>query len=83
MTQEEILELFTRLLRDLLADDSIVLAMDTRRTEIPAWDSFNYINFIAAAEMELKIRFNIAEVESFENVGAIVRRAAALQPPKP
>ena len=83
MTQEEILELFTRLLRDLLADDSIVLGMNTRRTDIPAWDSFNYINFIAAAEMELKIRFNIAEVESFENVGAIVRRAAALQSAKP
>ena len=83
MTQEEILELFTRLLRDLLADDSIVLGMNTRRTDIAGWDSFNYINFIAAAEMELKIRFNIAEVESFENVGAIVRRAAALQSAKP
>lgn len=79
MTQEKILEQFTNLLRDLLADDSIVLSMDTTRADIPAWDSFNYINFIAAAEMELKIKFSISEVESFENVGAIVRRAATLQ----
>jgi acyl carrier protein len=79
MTQEKILEQFTNLLRDLLADDSIVLNMDTTRADIPAWDSFNYINFIAAAEMELKIKFSISEVESFENVGAIVRRAAILQ----
>jgi acyl carrier protein len=79
MTQEKILEQFTNLLRDLLADESIVLNMDTTRADIPTWDSFNYINFIAAAEMELKIKFSISEVESFENVGAIVRRASILQ----
>ena len=79
MTEQEILELCTRTLRDLLADDSIVLGMDTTRAEVPGWDSFNYINFIAAIEMELSVKFNITDVESFENVGAIVRRARALQ----
>mgnify|MGYP002076920908 CR=1 FL=1 len=41
--------------------------------DVPNWDSFTYINFIAAVEMELGIRFKIADVESFEDVGAIVR----------
>jgi acyl carrier protein len=77
MSEQDILALFTRILRDLLMDDSIVLAMDTHRPDVPNWDSFAYVNFIVAAESELGIRFNVAEVESFETVGEIVAAAAA------
>ena len=72
MTVQEILTVFTRILRDLLLDDSIVLTMETRREDIPDWDSFNYINFIVAVEIEFGVKFKVADVESFENVGAIV-----------
>jgi acyl carrier protein len=72
MTVQEILTAFTRILRDLLLDDAIVLTMETRRDDIPNWDSFNYINFIVAVEIEFGVKFKIAEVESFANVGAIV-----------
>lgn len=72
MTAQEILTVFTRILRDLLLDDSIVLTMDTRRDDIANWDSFNYINFIVAVESEFGVKFKIAEVESFANIGAIV-----------
>ena len=77
MSEQEILAEFTRILRDLLMDDSIVLKMDTRRQDVPNWDSFAYISFIVAAETELGIRFNVAEVESFETVGEIVVAARA------
>ena len=72
MTVQETLTTFTRILRDLLLDDSIVLTMDTRRDDIPSWDSFNYINFIVAVEIEFGVKFKIADIESFRNVGAIV-----------
>jgi len=72
MTVQETLTTFTRILRDLLLDDSIVLTMDTRRDDIPSWDSFNYINFIVAVEIEFGVKFKIADIESFDNVGAIV-----------
>jgi acyl carrier protein len=72
MTVQEILAAFTRILRDLLLDDSIVLEMETRREDIPNWDSFNYINFIVAVELEFGMKFKIADIESFPNVGAIV-----------
>lgn len=78
MTEEAILAAFTRLLRDLLGDDSIVLTMDTQRSDVPDWDSFMYVNFIVAAEQELKIKFSVADVESFVTVGDIVREARAL-----
>jgi acyl carrier protein len=72
MTVQEILAAFTRILRDLLLDDSIALTMDTRREDIPNWDSFNYVNFIVAVEQEFGTKFKIADIESFPNVGAIV-----------
>ncbi len=72
MTDQELLELFTRILRDLLGNDSISLSAQTTRGDVPGWDSFNYVNFIVAVEVELGIKFRIADVESFENVGDIV-----------
>ena len=72
MTVQEILAAFTRILRDLLLDDSIILTMETRREDIPNWDSFNYINFIVAVELEFDVKFKIADIEAFPNVGAIV-----------
>jgi acyl carrier protein len=72
MTVQEILAAFTRILRDLLLEDSIILTMETRREDIPNWDSFNYINFIVAVELEFGVKFKIADIESFSNVGAIV-----------
>lgn len=72
MTDQEILTELTHILRDLLLDDSIVLTMETRREEVPNWDSFNYINFIVAVEIRFGVKFKVADIESFVNVGAIV-----------
>jgi acyl carrier protein len=80
MTDQDILNGLTRILRDLLSDDSIVLTMETKRDEVPNWDSFAYVNFIVAVEIEFGMKFGVAEVESFENVGAIVRRIGAILP---
>lgn len=77
MTDQEVLDVFTRVLRDLLMDDDVVLKMDTRRADVPNWDSFAYVNFIVGAESQLGIKFNVAEVESFETVGEIVAAARA------
>jgi acyl carrier protein len=78
MTDEEILSVFNGLLRQLLLDDSIVLSMDTRRQDVPNWDSLNYINFMVAVEMKFGVKFKIADIESFEDVGAIVAGTQAL-----
>jgi acyl carrier protein len=73
MTEQERLTTLTQILSDLLGDESIELTMDTVREDVPGWDSFNYINFIVAAEAEFRVKFRIAEVESFPDVGAIVK----------
>ena len=74
MTDQEVLDTFTRIIRDILLDDTIVLTTETRREEVPNWDSFNYINFIVAVEAKFGVKFRVADIESFENVGAIVQQ---------
>lgn len=79
MTDAEILETLTRILRDLLGDPDIVLTAATTRPEVPRWDSFAYVTFIVAVEVEYGIKFNLADVESFETVGDIVRQIKTLK----
>ncbi len=79
MTDQERLATVTRILRDLLGDDTIELTMQTTREDVPGWDSFCYVNFIVAVEAEYGIKFRIADVESFSDVGAIVNAIAAGQ----
>jgi acyl carrier protein len=37
-----------------------------------------YVNFIVAVELEFRIKFRVADVESFETVGDIVAEARSL-----
>lgn len=78
MTDQEILDVLTRTLRDLLSDDSINLGMTTTREDVPGWDSFAYVNFIVSVEMELGIKFTVADVEAFVTVGDIVAETRKL-----
>jgi len=78
MTDQDILAGCTEILRDLLADDSIVLTMTTRREQVRNWDSLAYVNFIVSVETRFGVSFGVAEVESFEDVGAVVRRTQEL-----
>ena len=79
MTDQEILDTLTTILRDLLENDSIVLTADTTRPDVVGWDSFNYVNFIVAVEVEYGIKFQLADVESFVTVGEIVQQIQALK----
>ena len=78
MNDTELLSQFSRILQDLLADEAISLGMETRREDVSGWDSFAYVNFIVAAEAELGIKFGVADVESFQTVGDIVRKVQEL-----
>jgi acyl carrier protein len=78
MTDQEILNRLTRILRELLSDDSIELGMETKRDGVANWDSFAYVSFIVAVEVEFGMKFRVADVESFPNVGAIVRAISAI-----
>jgi acyl carrier protein len=78
VTDAEILDTLTRILRDLLEDPAIVLTPATTRPEVPRWDSFAYVTFIVAVESEFGIKFPLADVESFQTVGDIVNAIRTL-----
>ena len=52
--------------------------MQTQREDVRNWDSFNYINFIVAVEIEFGVKFKVADIESFANVGAIVKQTTKM-----
>ena len=79
MTDREILDTLTGILRDLLGDPAIVLTPATTRPEVPRWDSFAYVSFIVAVEVEYGIKFPLADVESFQTVGDIVNTIKKLR----
>jgi acyl carrier protein len=79
VTDPEILGTLTGILRDLLGDPDIVLDLATTRPEVPRWDSFAYVSFIVAVEVEYGIRFPIADVEAFQTVGDIVNAIQKLK----
>ena len=80
MNERDVLKALEEILRDLLFDSSISLSMTTVRTDVPNWDSFTYVNFIVGVELRFGVKFGVAEVESFENVGEIVYRVLELMP---
>ena len=77
MTEQTTLATLTLILRDLLGDNNIDLTLRTARDDVPGWDSFTYVNFIVAVEAEFRVKFRIADVESFSDAGAIVAAIAA------
>ncbi len=79
VTDQSILDVLSGILRNLLADGSILLAPETTRQDVPGWDSLTYINFIVAVEFEFRIKFRLADVESFETAGDIVKEIKALK----
>lgn len=77
MTDQDIFDALSQILRILLRNESVVLTARTTRRDVPGWDSLNYINFIAAVEGKFGIKFRMADVESFETVGSIVEAIKA------
>lgn len=52
--------------------------MQTQREDVQNWDSFNYINFIVAVEIEFGVKFKVADIKSFADVGAIVKQTTKM-----
>jgi len=53
------------------------LTPELTAADVPGWDSFNHINLIVATEVQFKIKFKTAELESLRNVGHLVEVIAS------
>jgi acyl carrier protein len=72
MTDDELLDRITTVVRDVVGDDDINLTLNTVAQDVPGWDSMAHINIIVALEHEFGIKFKTASLEEAQNVGDLV-----------
>lgn len=76
MTPEEVLAKVTALFRDVLDQPRLVLHPETTAHDVEDWDSLTNIELVVAIEKAFKIKFTLAEVQGFKNVGEMCRNIA-------
>lgn len=72
MTREKIYEELNEVFRDVFDDNTIVVNDDTTANDIEDWDSLEHINLIVAVEKKFGMKFNMGEVTTMKDVGAMV-----------
>ncbi len=71
-SMDQILERLTNVFQDVFDDDSIVLTENSTADDIEEWDSLNQIKIILACEKEFDIKLNARDINTLENVGAML-----------
>ena len=77
-SMDQILERLTNVFQDVFDDDSIVLTENSTADEIEEWDSLNQIKIILACEKEFNIKLNARDINTLENVGAMLEHLRKL-----
>lgn len=72
MSREEIYEQLNEVFQDVFDDEDITVNDETTADDIEDWDSLEHINLIVAVEKKFGIKFNMGEVNKFNNVGEMV-----------
>lgn len=72
MSREEIYEQLNEVFQDVFDDEDIIVNDETTAEDIEDWDSLEHINLIVAVEKKFGIKFNMGEVNKFNNVGEMV-----------
>jgi acyl carrier protein len=72
MTREEVYTNLNEVFQDVFDDESITVNDATTANDIEDWDSLEHINLVVAVEQKFGIKFNMGEVNSFKDVGAMV-----------
>ena len=72
MTREDIFKNLNEVFCDVFDDESIKVNDKTTSNDIEDWDSLEHINLIVAVEKKFGMKFNMGEVTTMKNVGAMV-----------
>jgi acyl carrier protein len=65
------LEGIERIVRDLLGDESIVLAADTRPADVEGWDSLANVSIVFAVEEDFGVAIGDETLAACTTVGAL------------
>jgi acyl carrier protein len=69
MQDRKILDELTGIFREVLNDETIVLACNMRPADFPQWDSLSHITIAVAVEGRFGIKFRSSELEALASIG--------------
>ena len=72
MTDGEIYEQLTEIIRDVLMNFDLVLRPDLTAKEVEGWNSYKMIEIIVAVESHFGLKVKSKELDELENVGDLV-----------
>ena len=72
MSNTEILDQVSNILKNTFDDQSINIENNTSADDIDEWDSLSHIELISNIESHFKIRFALGELQDLKNVGDMV-----------
>ncbi len=72
MTEAELEEGVAYIIRDLVDDDALPLDTTMSAKDVPGWDSFTQVEFIAALEDRFSLQLPLAEVEQWQTIDDVL-----------
>ena len=73
--QQAIFDQVTAIIRDLFDEYEGPVTMETTANDVAQWDSLSHVRLMVMIEMELGVHFSTSEMQSFKNLGDLVRAA--------
>lgn len=73
MSQEEILQQVTEVIREEFEDDELVITTATVAKDVAGWDSLAHLSLLHEIEIRFEIKFTMAEIQGLKNVGEMVK----------
>ena len=72
MKRYDVLKKVNDIFKDIFDDKNLVITDESTANDIEAWDSLTHITLISTIEEEFDIKFEMADIVKFENVGDMV-----------
>lgn len=72
MSPDEVLEVLTGLLAEIVDDDELELRREMTADEVDDWDSLAHVRFVVDIEARFGLRFEVDEIGAPKNVGELV-----------
>lgn len=72
MSREEIYERLNEIACDVFEEENLQLNDETTADDVDGWDSLTHLSFVNEIEIEFSIKFTLAEIRNFKNVGELV-----------
>lgn len=68
---DTILNQFNHIFIDVLDEEDITLKLSSTAEDVDEWDSLTHVQLVVAIEKHFKVKFTVAELEGFKDVGAM------------